>query len=418
MPRVAHPLTDLRIRQAAPRARAYTLFDGLGLYLAVTPAGGKLWRLKYRYAGRECRLSLGAWPAVSLAAARRRREEVRALLAQGQDPRAVRRAERARQQHQAAHTLAACVREWAARHLAARSPSHRAGVLRRLERWVLPALGARPVADVTPLDVLAVLRRIADAGKLETAHRVRQALGQVCRYAVVTGRAASDPTAALRGALPPTTPTHMPAPTDPATVGALLRMLEAVRGTPEVCAAVRVLPYVFVRPGELRRMRWADVDLDAGEWRYTTSKTRTPHLVPLARQVVARLRALWPLTGHLPGGWVFPNARSPLRPMSDMAINAAYRRLGIDTRRELTGHGWRAVARTLLHERLGVPADVIEHQLAHAVPDALGTAYNRTRFLDHRRAMMQHWADYLDRLREDRPAEIVPLRRASEWGRP
>jgi integrase len=231
----------------------------------------------------------------------------------------------------------------------------------------------------------------------------------VIRYAVANGLAESDPTPALRGALPSVSHRHMAAPTEPEKVGEILRALDAFQGSPVVAAAIRLLPLLFCRPGELIAMRWADVDLEAGEWRYTVTKTKTEHLVPLSRQAIAILRDLFPLTGHLPGGWVFPGGRSPMQHLSNVAINAAYRRLGIDTKEELTAHGWRAVARTLLHEKLGFPAEAIEHQLAHAVPDPLGRAYNRTRFLETRRKMMQAWADYLDRLRDG--AEIVPLRK-------
>jgi len=188
-------------------------------------------------------------------------------------------------------------------------------------------------------------------------------------------------------------------------------MIDSYDGSPEVRAALRLLPYVFVRPGELRRMRWEEIDFAAASWRFTTSKTQTPHLVPLSKQALAILRELEPLTRHRPGGWVFPSPRDPARPLSDMALTGAYRRLGIDTRTELVPHGWRACARTLLHERLGYPPEVIEHQLGHSVPDTLGRAYNRTKFLDERRAMMERWADYLDRLKAGEPAQVVPLRR-------
>ena len=198
---------------------------------------------------------------------------------------------------------------------------------------------------------------------------------------------------------------------DPAAVGAILRMLDAFKGSPAVAAAIKLLPLLFCRPGELRIMRWEQIDMEAAEWRYTTSKTSTEHLVPLSRQAVAILRDLYPLTGHLPAGWVFIGGRTPLKPMSDVAINAAYRRMGIDTRDELTGHGWRAVARTFLHERLGYEPAVIEHQLAHAVPDTLGRAYNRTKFIEERRRMMQAWADYMDKLKTG--ADIVPIRGAA-----
>lgn len=397
-------LTDAAIRNAKPKDKPFKLFDGGGLYLEVHPSGGKLWRLKFRFGGTEKRLALGAWPKVPLKEARRKAAEARERLAAGIDPGEAKKAA----QRAAADSFEAIGREWIARHLADKAPGHRDKVVRRLERDVFPYLGARPVAEITAPDILAVLRRIESRGVTETAHRAAQNIGQVLRYAVATGRAAHDPTGALRGALPPSRPRHMAAPTDePARVGDILRALDAFKGGPVVHAALRLLPLLFCRPGELRTMRWADVDIDAAEWRFVTSKTRTEHLVPLARQALDILRDLHPLTGH--GGYVFPSARGAGRPMSDAAINAAYRRLGIDTRNELTGHGWRAVARTLLHERLGFAAEVIEHQLAHAVPDALGRAYNRTKFIDERRRMMRAWADLLDALRAG--GNVVPIRR-------
>jgi integrase len=403
------PLTDVSIRNAKPTDRLQKLADGGGLYLAIFPTGGKSWRFKYRYGGKEKLLTFGQWPAMSLAAARKKRDEARRLLAEGIDPGAERQAERARREALASNTFEAVAREWIERHLSKKSQAYRERVVSQLERFVFPVIGERPIAELTAPDILEVVRRVEKLNILETAHRVRQVVGQVIRYAIATGRAQADPTPALRGALPPAPTRHMAAPDDPAKVGEILRALEAFQGTPVVAAAIRLLPYVFVRPGELRTMRWADVDLEAAEWRFEASKTRTPHVVPLSRQALAILRDLKPLTGHLPGGWVFPNERTSLRPMSDMAMNAAMRRLGIDTKEELTGHGWRAVARTLLHERLGYPAEAIEHQLAHAVPDVLGKAYNRTKFLELRRRMMQEWADYLDKLRDG--AEVIELRR-------
>jgi integrase len=408
MPRKAKPLTDTAIRNAKPREKPFKLFDGGGLYLEVSPAGGKLWRLKYRFGGKEKLLALGAWPEVSLSAARQQRLEARALLAQGIDPGAVRKAKKLRQKALAENTFEAVAREWDARYLSNRAKSHRDKVIRRLETYVFPYLGHRPIAEITALEILTCVRRIEALNKLETAHRTLQAIGQVIRYAIVSGLAQSDPTFALRGALPPASPRHMAAPTNPEKVGEILRVLDAFQGSPVVAAAIRLLPLLFCRPGELISMRWADVDLEAGEWRYVVPKTKTEHLVPLSRQAVAILRDLYPLTGHLPGGWVFPGGRTPMRHLSNMAINAAYKRLGIDTKEELTGHGWRAVARTLLHEKLGYAPEIIEHQLAHRVPDALGKAYNRTKFAEARREMMQRWADYLDRLREGEE-KIVPL---------
>jgi integrase len=406
------PLTDTAIRNAKPGAKSVKMFDGAGLYLEVTPAGGKLWRLKYRFMGAEKRLALGAYPAVGLKDARAKRDEARAHLADGRDPGAVKQAEKARAYALAADSFEVVARDWIARHLDTKAASHRDKVVRRLERDVFPYLGRRPIAEITAPDILAVLRRIENRGVLETAHRAQQNIGQVIRYAIATGRAVNDPTQALRGALPAYVPQHMASPADdPQAVGAILRALDAFKGGPVVAAAIKLLPMVFCRPGELRTMRWEDVDLDGAQWRYFVTKTKTEHLVPLSRQAVAILRDLHHLTGHLPAGWVFIGGRTPNDPMSDAAINAAYRRLGINTQSELTGHGWRSVARTLLHEHLGYEPAVIEHQLAHAVPDALGNAYNRTKFLAQRKKMMQAWADYLDRLKTG--ANIIPIRGAA-----
>jgi integrase len=414
MARKATPLTDVAIRNAKPAEKTRKLFDGGGLYVEITPSGGKLWRFKYQFASKAKLLALGQWPETSLSAARRKREEARELLARGIDPGEARKAEKLRQKSLAENTFEAIAKEWDRRHLSTRAKTHRDKVMRRLEVYVFPYLGHRPVSELTAPEILACVRRIEAANKLETAHRTLQAIGQVIRYAVANGLAESDPTPALRGALPPVSHRHMAAPTDPARVGEILRALDAFQGSPVVAAAIKLLPLVFCRPGELIAMRWADVDLEAGEWRYTVTKTKTEHLVPLSRQALAILRELEPLTRHLPGGWVFPGGRSPMQHLSNMAINAAYRRLGIDTKEELTPHGWRAVARTLLHERLGYPAEAIEHQLAHRVPDALGKAYNRTRFLGTRLKMMQAWADYLDRLRDGADVIQFPKRALKE----
>ena len=394
------PLTQKAIDAAKPNTKPYRLFDGQGLYLEISPSGAKLWRLKYRFLGKEKRLALGRFPEVSLKQARDKAFTARSTLAAGSDPSEVRRIERRQAMAIAADSFELVARDWTKRHLATKAASHRDKVVRRLDLYVIPYIGKRPIATITAPDILAVLRRIENRGTLETAHRALQNIGQVIRFAIATGRSTADPTPALRGALAPVNHRHMAAPADdPQAVGELLRMLDAFKGGPVVATAVRLLPLIFCRPGELRMMRWEQLDLDQAQWQYRVSKTNTDQLTPLSQQAVAMLRDLHPLTGHLPGGWVFPGGRSPLAPMSDAAINAAYRRLGIDTRTELTGHGWRAVARTMLHERLGYPADVIEHQLAHAVPDALGRAYNRTRFIDKRREMMQVWADHLDELK-------------------
>ena len=269
----------------------------------------------------------------------------------------------------------------------------------RLKNHVFPWLGSRGISEITPPEVLAVLRRVEGRGALESAHRVRTHLGMIFRFAISTGRAERDPTADLRGALPAAKPEHMAAVTDPVQLGGLLRAIDNYpEGTPVVAAALKLAPMLFVRPGELRCAQWADIDLDKAEWRYTASKTGQPHIVPLARQAVAVLRDLHPLTCR--GPYVFPSARTNARPMSDAAINAALRRLGV-AKETASGHGFRATARTLLDEVLGFRPDWIEAQLAHAVRDPNGRAYNRTAFLKERQRMMQEWADYLDKLAAD-----------------
>lgn len=296
------------------------------------------------------------------------------------------------------NTLEAVAREWYAKHAPRWVPLHAARVRGRLERDVFPWLGARPIGEVTPLDLLPCMRRIEARGAEDTAHRILQNLSAVFRYAVATGRCPHDITADLRGALAPVRKEHFPAVTEPETVGALLRALWGYRGTFVVQCALRLGPYLFVRPGELRHAEWCEFDRDASTWNLPAPKMRMreAHLVPLSRQAVGILRELYPLTGH--GCYVFPSARSDHRPMSDNACLAAMRHSGIP-KEQMVAHGWRATARTLLHEVLGFAPEVIEAQLAHKPAGALGSAYNRTKFLEERKGMMQAWADYLDRLR-------------------
>jgi integrase len=281
--------------------------------------------------------------------------------------------------------------------------------LKRLENDLFPWIGGKPINEIAGPEILAVLRRIEGRGTLDTAHRARGDCGQVFRYAVATGRAERDPTGDLRGALPALRQGHFAAITEPAEVGELLRAIDAFKGTFIVQCALKLAPMLFVRPGELRQARWRQFNLDKGEWKYLATKTKTEHLVPLASQAVAILRELHPLTGQTE--FVFPGARSNGRAMSDAAVNAALRRMGYNTRTEITGHGFRAMARTILHEVLHIAPEVIEHQLAHRVPDVLGTAYNRTKFLPERRSMMQEWADYLDKLKAG--ADVISLRGAA-----
>ena len=389
------PLTDTAVRNAKPGAKPIKLFDERGLFLIVTPSGGKWWRLKYRFDNKEKLLSLGVYPDVSLKAARKRRDELRTLLANGIDPGVHRKVMEAAHTDRAANSFEIIAREWFAKHSPNWAPSHSDKIIKRLERDIFPWIGGRPIAEINAQEILVSLRRVEARGALETAHRAQQNCGQVFRYAVATGRALRDPCGDLRGALPPVKGEHFAAITEPAAVGELLRAIDGFRGTFIVQCALRLAPLFFVRPGELRKAEWAHVDLDNAEWRYIASKTKAEHLVPLASQAVAILRELHAQTGH--GRYVFPG-RDPQKSMSEAAVNAALRRLGYDTKTEITGHGFRAMARTILHEAIGIAPEIIEHQLAHRVPDSLGTAYNRTKFIKERCVMMQQWADYLEGL--------------------
>ena len=399
------PLTDAAIR-AAKRADKPRLPDGGGLYLEVSPAGGKLWRLKYRFGGIEKRLALGAYPDIGLKDARGRRDEARKLLANGIDPGEVKKAQKAAACERAANSFEVIAREWFAKKLTEWAKSTSNKNIRLLERDVFPWLGGRPIAEITAPEVLALLRRLEARGKIESAHRVGWIVSQIIRYAIATGRAERDPVPDLRGALETVKVRHFAAFTDPIKVGELLRALDAFTGTFPVQCALRLAPLLFVRPGELRQAQWADIDLEKGEWKFSASKTNTDHLVPLASQAVAVLRELHPFSGH--GRYVFPGGHNPQQAMSEAAVNAALKRMGYDTKTEITGHGFRAMARTLLAEELHQKPEVIEHQLAHAVSDSLGTAYNRTKFLKERKTMMQLWANYLDKLKAG--AKVIPLK--------
>lgn len=407
------PLTDTAIRNARPgktpkgkaTVKPYKMGDAGGLYLEVAPAGGKYWRFKYRIEGKQKRLSMGVYPDVPLAKARERRDEARKLLAYGIDPSEHRKATKTARADRAANSFEVVAREWYGKLAPTWNAAHGDRIIRRLERDVFPWIGGRPVAEVTAPELLAVLRRIEARGALETAHRALGNCGQIFRYAIATGRAERDPSGDLRGALPPVKGEHFAAVTEPKRLAEILRALDGYRGTFTVQCALRLAPLVFVRPGELRKARWADIDLDAAEWRYTVTKTDTAHIVPLASQALAILRELHKLTGH--GEFVFPGARTNGRPMSDNAILAAMRRLGIP-KEEMSGHGFRAVARTILDEVLNFRPDLIEHQLAHAVRDPNGRAYNRTAHLPERRKMMQQWADWLDKQKAG--ADVIHLR--------
>lgn len=428
MPKQITPLSDLQVSKAKPQAKETKLFDGGGLFLLISPLkfgldgkplpSSKSWRFKYRFGGKEKLLSFGVYPAVTLSEARRRREDAKKLLANGVDPGEARKAEKAAQAEAAVNTFEAVTREWHERFKGEWSDNHAGRLLRRLELDVFPFIGARPIGEIKAPELLTVLRRV-ESRTLETAHRIKIACGQVFRYAIATGRAERDPAADLKGALPPVKNKHFAAPTDPKDVAPLLRAIDEYRGSYVTKCALRLAPLVIIRPGELRHAEWAEFNLDAAEWNIPIERLKLKkkdkidrkgekHLVPLSRQAVEILRELHSLTGSRQ--YVFPGHRSPLRPMSENTVNSALRLMGF-SKEEITGHGFRAMARTILDEVLQVRPDFIEHQLAHAVKGPLGRAYNRTTHLAERKQMMQLWADYLDGLKAG--AKVLPLRRAA-----
>lgn len=400
------PLTDTAVRNAKPTEKTARLFDAGGLYLEVAPNGGKWWRLKYRYSGKEKRLALGVYPTITLKEARERRDIAKKQLADGIDPSEHRKAVKATKSEQTANSFEVVAREWFAKFEPTWTAGHSEKIIRRLERDVFPWIGSRPVAQLKAPELLGCLHRIEERSAVETAHRALQNCGQVLRYAIATGRAERDISADLRGALPPVKPTHHAAITDPKQIGELMRAIDGYSGTLVTKCAMQLAPLVFLRPGELRQAEWSEMDLDKAEWNIPAGrmKMREPHLVPLAPQAIAILREIHALTGH--GRYVFPSARTGERPMSNNAVLAALRRMGY-AKEEMSGHGFRAMARTILDEVLGVRPDFIEHQLAHAVRDPNGRAYNRTAHLAERRKMMEQWADYLDKLKAG--AEIIGL---------
>lgn len=399
MPRHTQPLNDLTIKTAKPKEKAYKLFDGGGLYVEVKPTGSKLWRLKFQHAGKESRTSLGAYPVVSLTQARKLRDEAKAELHAGRSPVAAKKMRKAAQMALTEHTFNAVFERWYKSHKSDWSKKYATKLYAMMSKNVIPWLGKLSIVGIEPPDILKVIRRIEDNGFNETAHRALQRTGQVMKFAVAEGILVRDPTSDLKAALSPMAQTkHMAATTDPEAVANIIRRFADLKGTATVRCALNLAPLVFTRPGELRQAKWADIDLEGRVWSIPgeAMKMGEPHLVPLSRQAVAIFKEMQPLSGHLE--YVFPGARDPQRPMSEAAVNAALRRLGIDTKTELTGHGFRALARTILHERLGFEPEVIEQQLAHKVAGALGAAYARAKFIEKRTEMMQTWADYLDRI--------------------
>ena len=410
MPKVINPLSDIKARTAKPQVKEYKLFDGGGLHLLITPTGGKLWRMKYRFAEKEKQLTFGPYPAVSLSEARQKREDARKLLANGVDPGAVKKAQKETRGALAANTFEVIAREWHAKFAPEWSESHARLTLARLELNVFPWMGGRPITEINALEVLTVLQRIEARGAGETARRMRIVCGQVFRYAVATGRADRNPVPDLKGALAKPKSKHMAAFTEPKDVGALLRAIDSYKGSFVVKCALQMAALTFVRPGELRKAEWEEIDFEAAQWNIPAEKMKMkqPHVVPLSAQVVAILRELHPLTGF--SKYLFHSHRSPLRPMSDNAVLSALRRMGFE-KDEMSGHGFRAMARTILDEVLEVRPDFIEHQLAHKVRDPNGRAYNRTAHLAERKKMMQLWADYLDGLKKG--AKVIPFKKAA-----
>ena len=393
------PLTDTAIRNAKHQIKQYKLTDEKGMYLLVNKAG-KYFRLDYRFAGKRKTLALGVYPDVKLVEAREKRDDARKMIANGVDPGQTRKVQKSIQIEQTENSFEAIAREWHGKYSSNWADSHAKKILRRFELYIFPWLGSRPIAEITPPELLAVLRRIESQGILETAHRAQQNCGQVFRYAIATGRAERDPSADLRGALTPAKHARMATITEPKKIGELLCAIDGYEGTPVAKCALKLAPLVFVRPGELRHAEWVEIDLDKAEWRIPAEKMKMkdPHIVPLSSQAVEVLCEILPITGK--GQYVFPSVRTNSRPMSENTVLAALRRMGF-TKEEMSGHGFRAMASTVLHEQ-GWPSDIIERQLAHAERNSIKAAYNHAQHLPERRKMMQSWADYLEKIKGDR----------------
>ncbi|MCP5019073.1 MAG: integrase arm-type DNA-binding domain-containing protein [Ketobacter sp.] len=391
------PLTALAVKQATPKESDYKLTDGGGMYLLVSKKGGKYWRLKYRFAGKEKVLALGVYPSVSLEQARQERDKAKKLLP-NTDPNSVKRVDKASNLEAAENNFELVATEWYSNHMVNKSDSHRTRTWRLLKNDLFPPLGKRPISDITPPELLKVLRRVESRGAIDTAHRAHQTAGQVFRYAVATGRAERDPSADLRGALKIHIKKHHAAITEPKELGKLLLAMDSFGGTPVVKAALQLSPLLFVRPKELRHMEWTEIDWDQALWQIPADKMKMkePHIVPLSTQAIAILEEIHSLTGR--GKYVFPSARGRSRPLSENGVRVALRTMGYDND-TMTAHGFRATARTILDEVLCFRVDLIEHQLAHTVRDTNGRAYNRTKHLPQRKDMMQKWADYLNGLK-------------------
>lgn len=403
--RLVDKLTDMAVRKAKPREKAYKLSDGKGLRLVVNPNGAKWWHFYYTWEGKENTLSFGVYPEVSLSEAREKRNVTRKMLANGVNPGAERRQEKADSTSSFQHVAV----EWLEKVQVLWTEGHARTVIRRLERDVFPFLGKHKIDEIAASDVLKVLERVEERGAIETAHRILVIFNQIFKYAISTGRTSINPAYGVKGALRPVQQRHYPAITKPDELRELLRSLDAYRGTYTVKCALRLLPMLFVRSGELRKAEWTEVDFTNNLWTIPASrmKARKDHIVPLSRQAVGILSDLQQLTGS--SRYVFPTPRSEDRPLGENAFVTALRAMGYGAD-QIVAHSFRATARTMLDEILHYPPHVIEAQLAHCVRDALGTAYNRTSYLPERTEMMQAWSDFLDRLKNG--AQIIVFQKA------
>lgn len=390
-------LTATAVKAAKAKRKQYRLYDERGLYLQVSPSGGKYWRFKYRVDGRERVLALGVFPEIGLADARDRREAARRLVARGIDPGKQRRARREARAKARQDSFEVIGREWAQRQRW--TERHRDRVLARLKNDIFPQIGSDAITAIDAPQILAALRRVEARGAVDTAHRERGYTSQIFRYAIATGRAVHDPAADLKGALTATKTKHFASITDPRQIGPLLVAIDGYQGTEVVRLALRLMPYVFLRPGNFRSAEWSQIDFRGREWRIPEDRMKrpAPHIIPLAPQVVDMLEYLYKLSGHR-SEYLFPSLRTISRPLSENTLNAALRRLGY-SKFDLTGHGFRHMASTLLHEQ-GFNSDAVERQLAHLDRNETRATYNYAEYLQERRIMMQSWADYLDELRE------------------
>ncbi len=397
-PNLTMALTDPKVKQAKPKDKDYKLSDEKGLFLLVKTNGAKYWRLKYRHAGKEKLLAIGVYPEVGIKKARALRDEARKQLADGVDPSDIKRAEKASAKELAANSFELIGHEWHSKQKSKWTEQYASKKLRNMEKFLFPSLGHRPISTITAPDLLMVLRKVESRGTIETAYRLKQTLGQIFRYAIVTGRAERDPSADLKDALTKPKKKHLAAITKPDEVAQLLIAIDGFQGTPTVKAALKLSPLLFCRPGELRQMEWQEIDWIKAQWEIPAEKMkmRQPHIVPLSQQAIVILQEQHVFTSN--GQYVFPSAKGRSRSLSDNAVRTALRTLGYDNNM-MTPHGFRAMARTLLDEELGFRVDLIEHQLAHAVKDPNGRAYNRTTHLQKRKEMMQQWADYLERIK-------------------